>query len=203
MVDALGSITDDSGEEIGTVQPPEQGALSASSQIRPGASRAEKIIRGRRTSLLLSLVYWTLMTLASACFFMEVETGKKALHFGDALYMSIITATTIGFGDFSPHTRVGRASAIVWILVSTFVTANVLKNISAVFIESRALLLEEAMLKAKMSRRVCPPHLWLCCVFFHNHIPPITYSPRNSGSSMLSPSLETMVASNLDGERRT
>eukprot|EP00288_Rhodomonas_lens_P015868 CAMPEP_0177703020 /NCGR_PEP_ID=MMETSP0484_2-20121128/7452_1 /TAXON_ID=354590 /ORGANISM="Rhodomonas lens, Strain RHODO" /LENGTH=156 /DNA_ID=CAMNT_0019214353 /DNA_START=8 /DNA_END=478 /DNA_ORIENTATION=- len=64
-----------------------------------------------------------------------------------------MTATTIGFGDVSPKSTAGRAVAIFWILISTFVTANVLSNISAVFIEDRALRLEEKMLSARMTRQ--------------------------------------------------
>jgi len=123
-------------------------------EAREGASRAEKIIHGRRVSLILSLMYWLLMVTASAFFFSNVETtGSSPISFGDAMYMAVMTSTTIGFGDFSPHSTAGRVVAVVWILVTTFVTANVLGNISAVFIEDRALRLEERMLRAKLSRR--------------------------------------------------
>lgn len=151
MADAFESFSDDTEETSGTTA---LSVLPQSSQSKPRASRAEKIIQSRRISLLLSLLYFVLMITASALLFSTVESDDKmTLGFGDAMYMSVMTATTIGFGDVSPKSTAGRAVAIFWILISTFVTANVLSNISAVFIEDRALRLEEKMLSARMTRQ--------------------------------------------------
>ena len=39
------------------------------------------------------------------------EEGVQLLDFTDALYWSIITAASIGYGDITPQTEVGRAIA--------------------------------------------------------------------------------------------
>lgn len=35
----------------------------------------------------------------------------------DSLYFSVITLTTIGFGDFAPQTDIGKAFTIVYIII--------------------------------------------------------------------------------------
>lgn len=55
----------------------------------------------------------------------ELETGewtdsKKALHFHDALYYTVMTFTTVGYGDVAPEGVVGRLVMLVIISV-TFV----------------------------------------------------------------------------------
>ena len=43
-------------------------------------------------------------------------TFEKNIHFQDALWWSIVTMTTVGYGDISPATPGGRAIAIVVML---------------------------------------------------------------------------------------
>lgn len=55
--------------------------------------------------------------------FFVVIVGTVVYHFVegwtwlDALYFSVITLTTIGYGDFSPQTEVGKAFTIVYIII--------------------------------------------------------------------------------------
>lgn len=46
-------------------------------------------------------------------FYHEVESFRWI----DALYFSVTTLATVGFGDLSPHTDIGKAFTIVYILV--------------------------------------------------------------------------------------
>ena len=46
-------------------------------------------------------------------FYARVE-GWNAL---DALYFSVITLTTVGYGDFSPHTPAGKIFTMIYVLV--------------------------------------------------------------------------------------
>jgi len=41
------------------------------------------------------------------------------LQFNGALYMGVITLTTVGFGDRTPKTQVGKAFASLWMIVGT------------------------------------------------------------------------------------
>jgi len=38
----------------------------------------------------------------------------------DSLYFSVITLTTVGFGDFTPQTDIGKMFTIVYVLVGIF-----------------------------------------------------------------------------------
>lgn len=42
------------------------------------------------------------------------DTGGYVKHWVDAFYMSVITLTTVGFGDLAPKTRAGRLFSIFW-----------------------------------------------------------------------------------------
>jgi voltage-gated potassium channel len=66
-----------------------------------------------------------------------VLIGTSALLYGavehagylDAIYWSLVTATTLGYGDFSPHTTAGKVltSALICLTVFVFIptiTAN-------------------------------------------------------------------------------
>eukprot|EP00929_Paragymnodinium_shiwhaense_P038329 TRINITY_DN20264_c0_g1_i1.p1 TRINITY_DN20264_c0_g1~~TRINITY_DN20264_c0_g1_i1.p1 ORF type:complete len:400 (-),score=79.22 TRINITY_DN20264_c0_g1_i1:136-1335(-) len=44
----------------------------------------------------------------------------------EAFYMSVITMTTVGFGDFTPKSKAGRAVGIVWMIVSVACTVTFL-----------------------------------------------------------------------------
>ena len=44
------------------------------------------------------------------------ETGGTLKSFIDTFYMSCITLTTVGFGDYSPTSQLGRLLAIPWMI---------------------------------------------------------------------------------------
>ncbi len=53
---------------------------------------------------------------------------KQIRHFGDGIWWSAVTLSTVGYGDKVPHTRVGRFIGIAWIFVGviliSFFTAS-------------------------------------------------------------------------------
>jgi hypothetical protein len=55
----------------------------------------------------------------------------------DSFYFSIMTATTIGFGNFSPSTRAGRTVAVALIPVMLAATANVLARVTLFITRNR------------------------------------------------------------------
>jgi len=57
------------------------------------------------------------------------ETGGAQKSWGEAFYMSIITLTTVGFGDHSPKTRMGRVFGCFWMLAGVAATANLMGNV--------------------------------------------------------------------------
>jgi hypothetical protein len=66
-----------------------------------------------------------------------VTTGGYTKSYVDAFYMSCITLTTVGFGDFAPKSYVGRAVAVIWMLLGIVVTSNFIGEITSTFIEAK------------------------------------------------------------------
>jgi len=63
------------------------------------------------------------------------RTGGFQKNFFESFYMSIITLTTIGFGDHTPRSYVGRAVGCVWMLFGVVATANFVDKLSKWFHE--------------------------------------------------------------------
>ncbi len=54
----------------------------------------------------------------------------------DGLWWTVVTLTTVGYGDFSPVTTGGRATAVVLMLAGIGVVSFITANIAAYFVES-------------------------------------------------------------------
>eukprot|EP00928_Gymnodinium_smaydae_P010593 TRINITY_DN13994_c0_g1_i1.p1 TRINITY_DN13994_c0_g1~~TRINITY_DN13994_c0_g1_i1.p1 ORF type:complete len:479 (-),score=53.95 TRINITY_DN13994_c0_g1_i1:389-1786(-) len=52
------------------------------------------------------------------------ETGGYQMSYLDALYMSCISLTTVGFGDFAPKSYIGRVFAVPWMVIGVVIVAN-------------------------------------------------------------------------------
>jgi len=63
-------------------------------------------------------------------------SGGYVKGFADAFYMSSITLTTIGFGDYQPRTVEGRLFGIAWMLIGVASTGMFLSSVSTYFFES-------------------------------------------------------------------
>lgn len=66
-----------------------------------------------------------------------VESGQNRAvgSFGDALWWSIVTATTVGYGDLSPITTEGRVIAVVLMLTGIGVIGIFTATIASMFLE--------------------------------------------------------------------
>ncbi|MFT4976449.1 MAG: voltage-gated potassium channel [Myxococcota bacterium] len=71
--------------------------------------------RGRQMLQMLSLVGSTIFAGALALRIVE-PSGSGHEHFSDALWWSIVTVSTVGYGDITPQTGAGRAVASVLII---------------------------------------------------------------------------------------
>jgi voltage-gated potassium channel Kch len=58
------------------------------------------------------------------------QTGGYVKGWGDSLYMSLITLTTVGFGDNTPKTRLGRVVGSVWMLMGVTTMANLAAKVA-------------------------------------------------------------------------
>jgi hypothetical protein len=66
-----------------------------------------------------------------------VASGGYTKNMVDAFYMSVVTMTTIGFGDFQPRTSIGRFIAIPWMVIGVAITGNGITTLASYFYESR------------------------------------------------------------------
>lgn len=62
---------------------------------------------------------------ASGTLFFHLFPGEKK-SFIEAFYMSVVTLTTVGFGDQTPTTRTGKIFAIIWMLLGVAAFANMI-----------------------------------------------------------------------------
>jgi len=63
------------------------------------------------------------------------EDGYTLNH-AQAFYMSVITLTTVGFGDYSPKTFLGRMIGIVWMFIGVLAAAGWMEAIQEVFFKN-------------------------------------------------------------------
>jgi len=61
-----------------------------------------------------SLFYWVAGFLALGTWFYARVEGWGVL---DSLYFSVITLTTVGYGDFSPQTPAGKIFTMIYVLI--------------------------------------------------------------------------------------
>jgi voltage-gated potassium channel len=78
----------------------------------------------RRDPQFVSLGLLTVIAIVSGTAFYSLVEG---LRFVDAVYFSVVTLTTVGYGDFAPQTDVGKLFTAVYVLLGigillTFVT---------------------------------------------------------------------------------
>lgn len=67
-------------------------------------------------TIVLIMIYISLLSLLCLS---ERTAGNTTIHtFGDALWYSLVTFTTVGYGDLTPVTPLGHAIGIVFLLLS-------------------------------------------------------------------------------------
>lgn len=76
------------------------------------------LLRDRETR---GAVYLVIVVLVSGMIFYHSVEGWTWL---DSLYFSVITLTTVGYGDFAPHTDAGKIFTIIYILVGLGILAG-------------------------------------------------------------------------------
>jgi voltage-gated potassium channel len=70
----------------------------------------------------------------------------------DSLYATVITVTTVGYGDVSPHSAAGRLFAVFFTLLAVGVAGYAVSVLAASVIERQSTKLERALRKRNMNR---------------------------------------------------
>ena len=92
---------------------------------------------GRLMNMDFLLVYAVGLIIISATVATSAEQGQGTIEtFPDALWWSIVTATTVGYGDISPVTPLGRAVAVVLMLGGIGLFGALTANLASVLVRS-------------------------------------------------------------------
>lgn len=70
------------------------------------------LTKAMRDSEFRNLALILVLLIASGTFFYSIVEGWRAI---DALYFTIITLSTVGYGDLSPQTDIGKIFTIIYI----------------------------------------------------------------------------------------
>lgn len=65
------------------------------------------------------------------------DTGGTTKTWIESFYMAVITLTTVGFGDHSPSTQIGRAFGCIWMLFGVVASANFVGAFSKAFLSAK------------------------------------------------------------------
>lgn len=82
----------------------------------------------RRDSQVTSLALLALIAVISGTGFYSIVEG---LRFVDALYFSVVTLTTVGYGDLAPETDAGKLFTAVYVLVGVGIVLAFITTVAA------------------------------------------------------------------------
>ncbi|MFV8826600.1 potassium channel family protein [Alkalihalobacterium sp. APHAB7] len=72
------------------------------------------VINASKDKEFQTLLFFTILTFISGTIFYSQVEGMRVI---DAFYFSVMTLTTVGFGDFAPQTDFGKLFTVVYTLV--------------------------------------------------------------------------------------
>ncbi len=101
-----------------------------------GAEKSKRSLHARATNYVL-LVMGSLILISSVVV-LDLERDSKAANIksiGDALWWSVSTVTTVGYGDRYPVTAAGRAVAVILMIGGIALLGVITASIAAYFVE--------------------------------------------------------------------
>lgn len=112
--------------------------------------KAEFIFGKLRTSFLQVGVFLAVYLCAGTLcfyFFLEDIKGKKTSPVIDALYFSVVTITTVGYGDLSPNTSSAKILVFVFVFTGMTLVGLIMNKVADYLAEKQEMLLVKALNK--------------------------------------------------------
>lgn len=100
------------------------------------------------TQCMYTFAFFVLVVLSGVWVFMQYE----GFGFIDALYVTCISASTVGFGDEVPRSAVTKRIMTVWLVVATLTLAKLVTDQSDSYVRSRQRAVTRRLLSASMDR---------------------------------------------------
>lgn len=103
------------------------------------------------------VLFLTLITIAtSATAFYIVEAGYSVHSFWEALWFTVVTITTVGYGDITPVTSLGKFITAVIMLVGISLWGLIIGSISTIFgeVAQRRIAIRISRLEKRLERRI-------------------------------------------------
>lgn len=104
--------------------------------VGTGIGHAHEIIRRRGLHYVVALVVAIMLAAAGLEVAFEAHARGSTIHnYPDALWWSVVTVTSVGYGDESPVTTPGRAVAVVLMITGIALFGVVAASIASYFVE--------------------------------------------------------------------
>ncbi|WP_417686820.1 potassium channel family protein [Pseudidiomarina gelatinasegens] len=81
------------------------------------------------------IAYILVIAVCAALYFFLPDVLNRKVTFGDSLYFSVVTITTLGYGDLSPISDVGKAIAAIEALMGVLLIGMFLQTVSNQLLE--------------------------------------------------------------------
>lgn len=103
-------------------------------RMEPFERAVARFTRQSKMGYLMLLLFALLLGCAALVWTVEPERFPT---YADALWWSVVTATTVGYGDFVPVTAAGRAVGVVLMFVGVALIGTFAATLSSFLVESR------------------------------------------------------------------
>jgi potassium channel subfamily K, other eukaryote len=122
-----------------------------SEQLEPELVRfAKKAYEEARARFVATAVFVGVIVALGACVYGLV---LQRMNLVDTIWLTVITATTVGLGDASPQTPIGRAFATIWLIVLAIGFANIVGQHAELSVMQREIDLTTKLMSSEMSDR--------------------------------------------------
>ncbi|WP_119327529.1 potassium channel family protein [Companilactobacillus musae] len=93
----------------------------------------KNILRFLKINGLIYLIVISILALLISAILYSLSEG---ISLSNALWWAIVTATTVGYGDISPHTLIGRIASVILMFVGVGFIGTLTSSISSYFIQN-------------------------------------------------------------------